>query len=351
MPEIGEAQLTKELTAGELRGLYVLMGEEKYLLKRAARRVIRKAAGDAFPEFNRSELPAAVSIDALADAAMALPLFAQHKCVAVQDLDVDGLDSGDTKKLLELVGASPETTTLVFWYPTLEFDPKKAKWKNFLSAARERGGVVDFAQRGVSDLARLLMREAEKAGCTLSRRNAEKLMEYAGRDITRLLNELEKLIAYALGRGEEEITGGMIEETAYKSTETTVFLMSGALLGGEYEKAYRLLDALFYQNEEPVAILAALASAYVDMYRVQTALKSGRPGAAAAEYGEYRGREFRLRQAERNLRGLRPGALQESLALLLEADGALKSSRLSGRIVLEELIAKLLLAAKGERAS
>ena len=42
--------------------------------------------------------------------------------------------------------------------------------------------------------------------------------------------------------------------------------------------------------------------------------------------------------------------LHQSVHLLLEADLALKSSRLDGRILLEELVAKLLLAAQGDRS-
>ena len=49
------------------------------------------------------------------------------------------------------------------------------------------------------------------------------------------------------------------------------------------------------------------------------------------------------------MKSLKPEVLRESLELLLETDLALKGSKLSGRIVLEELIAKLLLAVRGEK--
>ena len=124
--------------------------------------------------------------------------------------------------------------------------------------------------------------------------------------------------------------------------------MAGALIGGDYEKAYGLLEQLFYQNEEPVAILGALASSYVDMYRVRVAQEKGGTYEDAAQYGEYKGREFRLRNAQRNARNLSQKALRNSLHLLLEADLALKGSRLDARIVLDELVAKLLMAAKGD---
>ncbi len=366
MPEIEMAEWKKHLAAGRLYSLYLVAGEEKYLVRRASEQLIKNSAGDAFPEFNRMELGNEASIDSIADAALALPLFAEHKCVAVADLNVEERDSADLQKLYELLEDLPDTTTLVLWYPTLEFDGKKsAKWRKLLKTAQERGGLLLCGRRSAQDLQKLLIREAEKAGCALSRQNAARIVEYAGQDMVRLRGEIEKLCAFSLGQavgpqaggpqtggpqtGGPEITSEMIEALVPKTTETTVFLMAGALVAGNYERAYSLLDALLLQAEEPIAILGALAASYVDMFRVQTALESGRISAAAGEYGDYKGKEFRLRNGERNVRGVKPEALRASLELLLEADMALKGSRLNGRIVLEELIAKLLLAAKGEQ--
>ncbi len=357
MPELTEAELKKQLAAGELCGVYLIAGEEKYLVKRSASRLVKKAAGEAFPEFNRNEFGNDSSIDSIADAVLALPFFAEHKCVSVSDFNVEEKDAVELQKLYELIETSPDTTSLVFWYPTLEFDGKKsAKWKKLLKAVGERGGVLIHERRSAAELQKLLLREAEKAGCALSRQNAARIVEYAGQDVTQLLHEMEKLCAFALGQAEEqgggalpEITEEMIEALVPKTTETTVFLMCNALVAGNYEKAYSLLDVLFYQNEEPIAILGALSSAYIDMYRVWIALGSGRPASAAGDYGDYKGKEFRLRNAERNVKSLKPEVLRESLELLLETDLALKGSKLSGRIVLEELIAKLLLAVRGEK--
>lgn len=69
-----------------------------------------------------------------------------------------------------------------------------------------------------------------------------------------------------------------------------------------------------------------------------------------AQYGDYKGKDFRLKKAQQNVRGCPSRCCRESLHLLLEADMALKGSRLEPRIILDELIAKLLLAARRERA-
>ena len=107
---------------------------------------------------------------------------------------------------------------------------------------------------------------------------------------------------------------------------------------------------MFYQREDPIAIVGALAASYLDMVRVRAALESGHSYSDAAQYADYKGRDFRLRNAQQNVRGLPQQVLHQSVHLLLEADLALKSSRLDGRILLEELVAKLLLAAQGDRS-
>lgn len=343
MPVLTEQEWKRHLASREFSSLYIIYGEEKYLLKRAAQQLISRTGGDSFPEFNRNEFGSEASVQAIADAAEALPFFAEHKCVSVTDFNLEEKASSEQEKLWELLENLPETTTLVFWYPTLQFDGKKsAKWRNFLKKGETLGCVLECRQRDASDLKKLLIREAEKSGCSLSRENAALILEYAGADLKNLLNEMAKLCAY---QKEGEISRKLIEELVPKTTETTVFLMTNVLVAGNYQRAYELLGQLFYQNEEPIAILGALSSAYVDLYRVRCALESGLSAQAPAEYGDYKGKEFRLRNAEKNGRRMSLVAIKESLHLILEADLRLKGSRFDPRIVLEELIAKLLLAA------
>ena len=138
-----------------------------------------------------------------------------------------------------------------------------------------------------------------------------------------------------------------VEKTVTKNMETTVFLLSNALVRGDYSKAYALLDLLMAQREEPYTILAVLSSAYIDMYRVRAAIESGKTSMAPTEYGDYRGRDFRLKYAERDVRDLSIEMLRECLSLLLNCDLSIK---LSGgenmdRIALEKLFAQLLYVA------
>ena len=353
MAEITAEQFRRQLAQDHLAGLTVLAGEEKFLVKQALQRLVKLAGQLPLPEFNFQEFPGEAEIDAIADAVEALPLMAPRKVVLVRDLDPDALEKSAQAKLEELLESVPEGCGLVLAYPTLEKDAKRppAKWKRLLEIARKNGDLVLCARHTAGELQTMLCQRAAREGCTLSRREAGKLLEAAGQDMTRLRGEMDKLCAYALATapaGETPvITGEIIEELVPRTLETTVFRLSDTLTAGNYQEAYRLLDALLTQREDPVGILAVLSGAYVDMARVKTALESGLPASAAGEYGDYGNRKFRLENAQRSARRMSLAALQKSLDLMLEADSALKGSRLEKRFVLEELIARLLAAREG----
>ena len=162
----------------------------------------QKAAGGTFPEFNNQAFTNESSLEAIGDASQALPFFAERKCVSVSDFDVESKSADELNKLYELWELCPETTVLVFWYPTLDFDGKRSsKWKKFLKQAEERGTVVLCGRRSRTELLRFLGREAEKSGCVLPRPSGERLLDYAGEDLTALKSEMDKLCAYALATG------------------------------------------------------------------------------------------------------------------------------------------------------
>ena len=349
MPTISEQQL-KQLLAAPAPGVYLLCGEEKLLLKRAARKLIERAGGETFPEFNRNEFPGLAEAARIVDAAVALPFFAEQKCVAVADWNPAEKSQEELDRLCALVDDLPETTALVLWYPTLDFDRKAAKWKKLAERCEKKGSVVEFKRREPGELKRYLAKEAEKQGCRLGGAAAGRLVEYAGTSLTALLGEVEKLCAYTLAQGQQEITVQAVEELTPKTTEITVFLMTNALVAGNYEKTYEHLEQLFYQNEEPVAILAAMANSFLDLFRVKAALESGLTCMAPAEYApEYKRLGFRLEKAMRAVGRTPMSLLSRYLDLLLEADLALKGSRLEPRLVLDSLVDRLLLAGQEAR--
>lgn len=350
MPEITESDLKKQIEKSNFSSLYLLYGEEKYLVGRYAGKLIAKAKGTAFEDFNLQRFDGGdVSVDTIAAAAEALPFMAERKCVSVSDLNVESLRAGELNKLEELIASVPATTVLVLSLPTLVVNPKKdRKWKKFIDLVNRNGCSLECKRRTGTELEKLLCAGAAKRGCDLSRQNAGRVISYSGNDLQTLYNELEKLCAFV---GAGEITAQSIDRLVTRNLEARVFDLSKAIVSGAYDRAYGILDLLFDQNEEPVGVLAVLSAAYLDLYRVRIAVQGGFSATEPAKYFDYARKEFRLTNAERDARRLSVPVLRASLQALLKADTALKSARGNRRIVMEKLIAELLLIAEGEKSA
>lgn len=344
VPVMDSAEFKRHVSAGALYPLYLLFGSEKYTLAKGRDRLIKTAVADNFREFNLNEFSGDSPVDSIADAALALPFMAERKVVAVSDLNVEKIGSVELSKLTELVSDPSDATVLIFALPTINPAVQAAKWKSFVKLVEKNGAAVNFEPLTTGELVKFICSAAEKHGSRITKSNAEKIIRYAGTDMNNLKNEVDKLSAFV---GEGEITGDIVENMVQKNLETTVFILINSVLSGDYAKAYSLLGLLFSHGEKGVPILAAFSTAFVDLYRVRTALESGKSAQAPAAYGDYKGREFRLRNAEKSLRGISTQKLTECLNLLVETDLLLKGSRLSDKVILEEMLAKFLVILKG----
>ncbi len=334
---IDETALRQRLKEGT-HGLYVLYGEESYLTEQYARRIAELTVDAATDAFNLHRFDGqAVTLEQLEEAVEALPLMADKKAVLVRDMDIS---AGDTDRLMALVERLPEECVLVFWQMTVQPGSKKA-WKDFLKLAEQQGTVVNFARKTPADVVKLLVTGAKRRGCTLAPEDARYMLEQAGNDLLLLLNELEKLVALAT---DGVITRASIDAAGTKNLEARVFDLSKAILRGQGQTAFELLQLLFVQREEPVAVLGVLSSAFADLYRARVISESGGSvdSLAAAYPKSYKGKEFRLRNALRDGNRLSSAALREALEVLAGADAGLKSGRADGRVLLEQAVARLL---------
>ncbi|WBY63473.1 DNA polymerase III subunit delta [Thermocaproicibacter melissae] len=348
MPEITEAELKKQIEKNNFAKLYFLYGEEKYMVEHYAQRLIAKASAEGLRDFNFQKFDGCeADMDSIAAAVEAMPVMAERKCVAVSDLDVGALRSTDAKKLEEILSDLPDTCVLVIYLLSFNFDEKRDKtWKKFLTTANKIGVTVPFRRLSQAQIEKFICACAEKRGCTITRQNAARMLSLCGTDLQTALNELEKLCAYT---GSGEITAQTVDSMTVRNLEARVFDLSKAILAGASDRAYTILGQLFQQNEEPVSILAVLSGAYLDIYRVKASLQSGFSAQEPAKYFDYARKEFRLNNAAYEAKRFSTPMIRQSLDALLEADVALKSSRGDRRLVLEELLAKLIWIAEKEK--
>ena len=343
---INETQLKAHLKDGVLSRVYFLYGEESYLSSHYAQKIADKAVDNpALAEFNFHKFDGQTcTIDDIEEAAEALPVMAERKCVLVRDWDITAGGAAVYERTLALASDMPEGCVLIYWLDAVEADFKKnAKWKAFLAAVEKAGTAVCFPRKTEADLIRILCTGAARRNAVLKADNARLMLERCGNDLRLLNGELDKLCALRDGG---EVTKADIEALGTQNLEASVFDLSKALLQNSYIRAYEILHRLFTQREEPVAILGVLSTSYADLYRAKVAAAAGLRAETLADDFAYKGKEFRLRNAVRDSSRLSIPVLRESLEILAGADRLLKSSRTDKRLVLEETVARLILLSK-----
>lgn len=333
---MSEAELKEIIKTGGAN-LYLLYGAEGYLVEQYARLVTRYTVEEGFDAFNLQRFDGQeVTLEQLEEAVEALPLMTARKCVLVRDYDAA---SGDTERFLRLVGQVPDSCVLVFWQMTVQPDSRKRGWKDFLEIAQKSGVVMNFERKTVTDIAKMLVSGAKRRGTRLDMEDARYLVEQVGNDLNLLLCELDKLCAL----GGEQITRGHIDTACAKNLEARVFDLSKAILRRRPGDAYDLLQQLKVQRQEPVTVLGALSTAYADLYRAKVAAAAGVPSTALlGDFKSYKNKEFRLRNAARDVSRLGVPLLRDSLDILAQTDTALKMSSGMEWVLLEQAVTRLI---------
>lgn len=345
MPVMTESEFKKHMSSKSFAKLYVIWGSEKKYVKTYTDRLVTKIMGKEPSDFNYHQFNDDFDISKISMCTLTVPFMNDYNLVKISDMDVNELLKEDREKLFSALKNIPDGSVVVFTMPTLEQDAKKpGEFKKLLSLAEKSGVCVEFKKMGDMALEKHLSTLASARNVSLSRINADKIINMCGNDLTTLMNELDKLCAYV---GENnEITEKDIDLLVVKNLEAKVFSLADAVTKGKSDEAFKILDALFYQQEDPIAVLTVLSNAYIDFYRGRVADECGVQTSVIAKEFNYKNRAFVLNKKT----VLSTPGLRDSIDLLIDVDSKMKTSSVNQRITLEKLVSKLLLIAKKGRA-
>jgi len=339
MSAMTESRLKDEIKTGSLSGTYFLYGEEGFLIKKYVREIKENTVSKTFADFNLATFDGAeCPVDDLADFALSVPMMAPKKCAVIKDFNIEKRSANDVSKLYDLLSEENSSCVLVFFTDLLEIGKKpSAKWNAFIKKIEEHGKTLFIPFLDEKELCRTLISGAKKRDCSLDDRLAEYMVMNCGNSLEVLINELDKICSFT---GSGEITKDKLEQTIVKTLTVKVFDMVNAILVKNIDKALGILDELFYQRQEPVSILAAISTVYVDIYRARVAVLSGGRAEDIAKIFTYRG-TWQLSNADRNGRKLSKSAARGCLDMIINADEKLKSTNTDKKTVLEELLVRL----------
>ncbi len=348
-----EKALKGHIASKKYNNIYVIFGDEKYLVKHYSNLLIKKVAGETPDEFAFHEFTKEVDLQKLSVAIGAVAFTAPCNCVVVYDYDINKLDKDDFDALKSVALNVPDTTVLIFSYPTFDTssktgeEGKRSKFKPFCDAVvKAKGEVFELSERDAVALEHQLAKWADKAGKKLSLPVASKIIYYSGTNLQTLKNELDKLIAFT--GDSEEIDIKDVEKVVVKKLEARIFDLMDFVILGNLDKAYSLLYKLFELREDPRTIVRLLGSSYVDIYRARVTSESGGVMSETADFFKYGKRAWVLGKIKTKAERLSTNAIRRSMAEILELSARLNTVTLNEEAEVEKLIAKLTLIAKEE---
>ena len=341
MPFLNDSEFAKSIRENEVAPIYFLYGKEVFLSEGYLKKLVEKVVPKGTESFNFRQFDGAeLCISDIKTEVEALPLMAERKCVVLKNPNIEKMAKEDFEVLLETASDPNPSTVFIIYVSAYELDAKKnAKVKKLSETVAKNGVTVDFSPKTTSELVKIIKQRVNKAGSEIENSVANYLIERCGNSLEHLSIEIDKLTSY---RHKGQITKKDIETVCGISLEASVFDLSKAMMQNNFNRAFEILDELFLSRQEPLVILGVLNMTFIDLYRAKTAMLSGKTAQDVRERYNYRGKEFRMKNAFRDAAKYSVKTLRECLEILSEADIKLKTTKNDGRIVVEQVLASIL---------
>ena len=269
-------ELEKELKNNELKSIYLLYGEEQYLIEQTIKK-IKKIFGECIKGINYIQIDEQNSKQLIQD--IETPSFGYEKKLIIaknsglfkkegrkKSEELNNTKKAVSKYIQENIAIIEQSTVLVFVEQEIE--------KQELYKTIEKTGIIcNFEQQKPMQLIQRL-----KAICTAYKVNVENatlqyLIECCGTSMQELINEIRKLIEHAGPNG--TISKQDIDKLCTKKLESVIFDLTDNLGKKNITKSLEVLKNLLYEKEPIQKILITLYNHFKKLYltTVATELK------------------------------------------------------------------------------
>lgn len=326
----------EEMKADRVQSLYLFTGPEAYVKRSAIERLRQKLLPAGLEALNETVLEDATA-QAIIEACETLPVMADRRLVVVRDYPVllPGKAKGEaeeSERLAAWLPTAPQTCCLVFFMRDA-FDGRK----KLAAQLNKLGAQVSFDALTDPQLDKWLDSQARALGGAIEPAAARQLAFLAGRDLTRLSGELDKLCAYA-GPG-RPVTRPMVDDLVPPSLEATVFQMIDSLMDGQTARAFTLVKTMLRAGENRVGILYMLTR----QMRLLTHLKLLKAQGLALPQIEKKLslNHYAAARMERQAARFTQDQLESAYRACVEADYAIKSGQARDEAALDRLLLEL----------
>ena len=317
--------LQEDLKTGNFKHIYLLYGEEAYLIRQYRDRLRDSLCveGDTMNTsvFSGKDIRPA----SLIDLSETMPFFAERRVIFVEN---SGFFKKSPEDLAAYLGELPETTYFIFVEE--EVDKRGKMYKQ----VKKFGSVVEFKRQTDAVLMQWILGKLKKENKRITRPVMELFLAKTGTDMELITQELEKLLCYTMEKDVIEATD--VEAICANQINGKIFDMVDAIGRKEQKKALDLYYDLLMLKEPAMRILYLVTRHFQILMQLrdmtgkgfdnkQMAAKAGVPEFAVRKYlGQ--AKSFSLTQ------------LEEIVRASVQTDENIKTGQMADQLAVELLI-------------
>lgn len=222
----------------------VLVGANAFLI----RRELQKFSASFVREYGNLALERLegehIELEQILDAVASVSFLSAQKMVFVSNLSQNKFAAEHIEHILESVA---DTTHLILYESSVD------KRTVFYKTLKKQTDFREYNELDEHGLIRWIIEEAKQASGSISRGDAQLLVQRLGTNQMLLFNELQKLLTH-----DPNITREHIEALTELSPQSKIFDLLDAALAGNHKRALSLYDDQRAQRVEPQYILAMI---------------------------------------------------------------------------------------------
>ena len=321
--------------------VYLLYGEESYLIQENKNKIIQQTLKKEDQEFNISQFDLEETpIEELVTDAETFPFLGERKIVIGEQpvflkAKPDKLSfEHDVDALLQYLQSPAEYTTLILVAPYEKVDERKKIFK----ALKKHGEIIPCQPVKEWDVSKWVDTIANDLHISVPENLHELFAQEVGTNLLALRSEMEKL-ALNVGEG-GVVTRELAEQLLSHSAEASGLKLVDAVMERDLGRAIRLFKDLEKLNEEPIALTALLASQFRIISQAKVLKQKGYAQNQMKNY--IKAHPFVIKMALKRERYFTLEELNDIMTELAQTDHALKQGKMEKSLAFEMMLYKLI---------
>lgn len=320
-----------EKNLNNIKSVYKIVGQDRYLCF-SVLDLLKKYLCPNFPDLNIVDLSGEnLNLDKLIDDLQVCPFADNYRLIIVKDFKIKK-NAGKTvieqiEKIDDYAKQKNFTTVLVFFCA----DNDGVNLKN--------AEIIDCSHLSEFELIKFIDEKLKQVNAKMEDSSKNSLIKFTSCDLTRIVTELDKLIAFA---GGETITQTNVDEMVAKDGEYQIFELAETIAKNDKTRAIELLNLMLDKEKTLFSIITPLYNTYKRALFI--AINKELTDKELANYLQIK--EYAVKMLRTQTRVFTPRKLKSIVDSLAELDKNIKQGKIKEDVGLISVVINILMLRK-----